>query len=121
MPSAAAPSYRVVTRLPYLLFQMTGFAVLLLRVSPRGYSQILEPRSASNQSIVRPVTVWPSLPKYTAREQASEVAGASKDAESSEAMAMAMRDFIGTPWLMGDWGCHRERRPTQDTSASRLS
>lgn len=56
-------------------------------MSPRGYSQMLEPRSASNQSIVRPVTVWPSLPKYRAREQASDMVGKSKVAERSEAMA----------------------------------
>jgi hypothetical protein len=53
--------------------------------------------SDTNQSMVRPVMVWPSSPKYTAREQASEMAGASKHAESSE--AMAKRRFTVNPWM----------------------
>jgi hypothetical protein len=55
--------------------------------------------SETNQSIVRPVTVWPSLPKYTAREQAAAGAGTSQDVQTSEATATAMRVFIRTPWL----------------------
>jgi hypothetical protein len=54
----------VVTTLPYLLeVQVSGVAVLLLRSSPRGYSHMFVSMSDTNQSIVRPVTVWPSSPK----------------------------------------------------------
>ena len=91
----------MVTTLPYLLFQLNGVLVLLVRSRPRGYSHMFVSMSDTNQSMVRPVTVWPSLPKYTAREQASEMAGVSKDAENSAATARATRDFIWTPGLMG--------------------
>jgi hypothetical protein len=53
----------VVTTLPYLLLQVKGVLVLLVRSSPRGYSQRFVSMSETNQSMVRPVTVCPSLPK----------------------------------------------------------
>jgi hypothetical protein len=55
--------------------------------------------------MVRPVTVCPSLPKYTAREQASDTFGANRAVESSAEIAKVKRGLIfKSPSVHGSYG-----------------